>query len=245
LEAIKEIWSNEDPIIIQAMIATGFEGYYVKDIGGEAAEAVYFGSNKGWTWILTNEKEEEEITKYIFNLLDIYISKKLPKEDKLKNIICEAKKNYVKNNWKYYFLKYSEMFEKSDFYYFALYDYSFNIMRLYSTKVSPLRKKHINAYVRVICNNDEVKKYCKSENDCLFPYGEEKPLILKNGIKIFCENEGWRLNISKMDPGPNAAFQSVMEKYKISDKDYILRDYEDLDRIQTVIKFIKDIYAGI
>jgi len=244
LEAIEEIWSNDDPLIIQAMIATGFEGYYVKDIGGADAEAVYFGSKKGWDWILTNEKEEEEITKYIFNLLDIYIEKKLPKEEKLNKIISEAKKNYERNNWKYYFLKYPEMFKKSDYYYFALYDYSFNIMQLYSTKVSPLRAKHINAYVRVICNNDEVKKYCKSESDCRFQYGEEKPLILENGLKLFCENEWWRLDINKMDPGPDTVFQSVMGKYGISDKDYILRDYKDLDRIQTVIEFIKDIYAG-
>jgi len=238
LKAVREIWDNEDVLIIQAMIASGFNGYKVKDCDYGNAEAVYFGGKNNWYYILTNE--DAGVAENIINLLDNFISRdnNLSARDKLNDIISKAMNKFTKNNWQYYFLKYSEILD-TEKNYFAFYD-DFNIRRLGTTGTSPLIAYHINAYVRVICYNNNVKNYCKLEDDCKSQYGDISPLILKNGLELFCEKEGWRLDINKIDSGINAKLQSAMNKY-IPDSDNILRDYNNLDRIETVIEFIKDI----
>jgi hypothetical protein len=252
LKAIKEIWSKDnDTLIVQAMIACGFFGFLVKEPDYGAARARYFGRKKNWDCILTNDEDEEKITKYIIKLLDNYISmdKELPAKEKLKKIISAAFNNYSKKEWQYYFLRYSEMLDNIDnYYYFAFYkdndlkdkDDNFNVRLLGTTSVRPLVAKHINAYARVICKNREVKNYC-DEDKCKSVNSEISPLTLKNGLELFCEKKGWRLDINKIDSGIKSNLQSAMDNYKISDSDYILRDYNNLDRIQTVIEFIKDI----
>jgi hypothetical protein len=238
LKAVREIWDNEDVLIIQAMIASGFNGYHVKDCAHGDAEAVYFGEKNNWYYILTNE--DKEVAENIIKLLDNFISadNKLSPRDKLNDIISKAITKFTKNNWQYYFLKYSGILD-TEKNYFAFYD-DFNIRRLGTTGSNPLVANHINAYVRVICNDNEVKNYCKSENECKTNYGNISPLILKNGLELFCEEKGWRLDINKIDSGINAKLQSVMNKY-IPNSDNILRDYNGLNRIETVIKFIKEI----
>ena len=253
LKAIREIWSKDnDPLIVQAMIACGFFGYLAKEPDHGAARAKYFGTRNNWDWILTNDKDEEIVTKYIIMLLEKYISMKneLPTKDRLKKIISAAVNNYSKNEWQYYFLKYSEMLDNIDYYYyFAFYkdkdddskDDNFNVRLLGTTTVRPLVKLHINAYARVICKNSVVKNYCESEYDCKSQNSDISPLFLKNGLELFSEKEGWRLNINNIDSGIKARLQSVMKKYDISDSDKILHDYMSLDRIQTAVEFIKDI----
>jgi len=247
LTAIREIWSNKDPLIIRAMIASGFIGYG-KDCAHFKAKARYFGKkdNKkdNWYFILTNDIDNE-IAKNIVSLLDnfIAIKDKLTTQEKMQKIISEARNNFTKNNWQYYFLEYTEILDNSEFYYFAFYNNDDFNVRIFTTDgISPLLALHINAYVSVICNNNEVKNYCKSEYDCSTVYDNTSPLILKNGLKLFCEKEGWRLDETEMNAGTNKNYQSVKKEY-ISGSDNILRDYKDLDRIQTVIKFIKEIYA--
>ena len=239
LKAVREIWDNEDILIIQAMIASGFCGHTVKECDYGNAEAVYFGGKNNWYYILTNE--DVYVAENIINLLDAFISKdnKLSARDKLVDIIYNAINKFTKNNWQYYFLKYSEILDTEENY-FAFYD-DFNIRKLGTTGPNPLVAYHINAYVRVICNNREVQNYCKDEYDCKSQYGYISPLILNNGLELFCENEGWRLEIKKIDSVINTKLQSIMKKYNISDSDNILHDYNNLDRIETVIEFIKDI----
>jgi hypothetical protein len=232
-QAVKEIWSISisDTLRIQALVACGFDGLYIKDT--KMGETYYFGKDGNWSVILTNE--EEEISKSILSLLDTYINIKDPETDnKLQAIVDEwLTTNNADRSYKYYFLKYSEFTSKLN--YFVWPD-EYEIRMLGTEGSNPLVAYHISPFVLTVCSKINNKNVC-DENQCYLQYSGNSPLILKNGLTMTSTIEGWVL------PANFITDDLIISKYKLSSVNdyYILRDNQEKDRIEIAVDFINEI----
>ncbi len=230
-QAVREIWNknNKASLIIGAMIASGFEGFYTKPC--KLGEMWFFGNKNNWNTILTSEKED--ISKSTIQLLDNYISGNLlSPASKLQNIIDNYLNNLAEKNWQYYFLKYPQMLSRYN--YFA-WNNDFEIRLLGSLGSNPLLAYHINPYVLVTSNllDDAI---CE-ERHCYTQYSYTSGLVLKNGIILYCEQKGWAIELPENYQLDNA----MKQRFNINDK-LLLIESDDRDRIEIAVDFCKAIY---
>lgn len=234
--AIKEIWSDEvsDTLKIQAMIACGFEGFHTKDckMGG----TYFFGKMDNWLTILTID--DEEISKNILHLMDTYLEEKSTSKSTqviLKEIVDKWLINNNKDrSWKYYFLKYDTFTSKLN--YFA-WPNDYQIRLLSSTSANPLVAYHINPYILTVCNLIADKTICDA-GDCYHQYSGYSPLVLKNGITMDLQPNGWLIDYKDF-----TIPSLVHNKFNIieNDSQYILTETDKLDIIEVAVNFISEL----
>jgi hypothetical protein len=230
-QAVREIWNkkNKDSLIIGAMIASGFNGFHTKDC--KLGKMQFFGRKDNWNTILTSDKED--ISKTIILLLDNYISSTHSSSTaKLQSIIDSYLNNLTEKNWQYYFLKYPQILSKSN--YFAR-NNDFEIRLLGSLRSNPLLAYHINPYVLVTSNllDDTI---CE-EGHCYTQYSDTSGLALKNGIILYCEQEGWVIELPENYQLDNA----MKQRFNINDE-LLLIESENRNRIEIAVDFCKAIY---
>lgn len=227
---VREIWKpeNKDSLIIGAMIALGYEGLYTKNC--RLGEMYFFGKKESgkWNTILTADNNPS-LSASIVNLLDAYLTDQTSEypQIKLQKIIDNYLSSKINKDWRYYFLQYPEMLSKTN--YFA-WESDFKIRRLGSDSSNPLIAYHINPYVSVVAKklNDQI---CE-ERDCYAQYSYSSGLLLKNGVTLFCEDAGWRIDL-----GENYQLSSdIRQKFNIGD-DMLLIESEDVDRIEIAVDF--------
>ena len=235
LQAIKEIWSNSisDTLRIQALIACGFDGLYIKDT--KMGETYFFGKKGNWSVILTND--EDEISKSILSFLDTYINTQLPETDKKLQVIVD---NWLANNeldrsYKYYFLKYPQFTSKLNYF---VWPNDFEIRMLGTEGSNPLVAYHINPFVLIVCRKVNDKNVC-DENQCYLQYSGNSPLILKNGVTMTCAEEGWLIPVNSIITSNIISIYSLV---LINDY-YLLKDNVKKDRIEIAVDFINEILA--
>lgn len=232
-QAVKEIWSISisDTLRIQALIACGFNGLYIKDT--KMGRTYYFGKDGNWSVILTNE--EDEISKSILSLLDTYTNIKDPETDnKLQAIVDEwLNNNNLDRSYKYYFLKYPEFTSKLNYY---VWPNDYEIRMLGTEGSNPLVANHISPFVLTICRRINNKSIC-DEEDCKLQYSGNSPLILKNGVSMLCTNVGWKIPVSLN------ITNTILSKYGLDliNDYYLLKDNDEMDRIEIAINFVNDI----
>ncbi|HPT40558.1 MAG TPA: DUF262 domain-containing protein [Candidatus Paceibacterota bacterium] len=233
LKAIQEIWSDSisDTLRIQALIACGFDGLYIKDT--KMGETYYFGKSGNWSFVLTNE--EEDVTKTILSLLESYIN--LPLLEPGKKIQTIIDKWLIDNKkdrtYKYYFLKYPEFTSKLNYF---VYPNDYEVRMLGTEGPNPLVAYHISPFVFTVCKKLNDKSIC-DEDQCYLQYSGNSPLILKNGITFESTIDGWKI------PNNLLITKATIAKYalKLTDNYYYLKDNDKKDRIEIVIDFIHDI----
>lgn len=232
-QAIKEIWDDSisDTLRIQALIACGFNGLYIKDT--KMGKTYYFGKKANWSVILTND--EDENAKSILSLLDTYINTQLRETDKKLQMIVDdwLVNNEQDRSYRYYFLKYQEFTSKLNYFVWPN-DYE---MRILGTEGSnPLVAYHINPFVLTVCRKVNDKNIC-DENQCYLQYSGNSPLILKNGLTMTCTLDGWKISVNP------SITTDIISKYSLAIiyDYYLLRDNEKRDRIEIAVDFITDI----
>jgi len=99
---------------------------------------------------------------------------------------------------------------------------------------SRLRGWHINPYVRTVAciiNDNSIvdKKYCYSNSK------DESPLWLENDTKLYCENEGWKIEFPKHFEPP----KELSKEFSI--KNSFLEPSERYDMIEIAVNFAKRI----
>jgi hypothetical protein len=234
-QAIREIWSknNDDSLIIGALIACGFDGFYTKNckLGGMR----FFGRNDRWYIVLTgNSGKDEEISKAIISVLDKYLlyNSTIPPNKKLQCIIDEYLKNNPERKFQYYFLKYPLMLSRSN--YFA-WNGNFEIRILSSESGNPLLAYHINPYVLVVSNLLD-ESICE-ERYCYNKYGNyQSGLHLKNNMDIFCKEDGWQIELNNQ-----TIPEGLKTKYNLDDT-FILKDTKEKDRIEIAVEFCTELF---
>jgi hypothetical protein len=101
-EAVRSIWSrnNDDTLIICALIACGYGGFYTKKC--KLGEMWFFGKVDQWNLILTS-RDDKVVDMVITQLLDLYIGDNTSNtpQEKLQNIIDNYLNTLTERNWTY------------------------------------------------------------------------------------------------------------------------------------------------
>lgn len=247
LKAIKEIWYSDlkNRYINMALIASGFNGLYIRDCCNGCWGTFFFGSKSNWKTILIynkNQEKAEAIRDSIHTLLETFISTKGDStEDKINSIIEANLSNFSYGNWHYYFLKYPDIFAMPGYMNYFAWDWAeknFGIESLKYASSNPTSGKHLNPYVFLVAlkiNNEDI---CKIES-CKIQHGYTSSLVLKDGKEIFCMEDGWHIrkeSLSKIE---------LIKKYSMIEKDneYCFKETQDMDRVEVCYKFVKDLYS--
>lgn len=223
------IWSDTiyDSIKIRALIACGFEGVFVKNT--KMGDSWYFGKKENWDYILTHD--DPSLNMVFENLIIKYLNNSGAPESRLKDIIDDwLLNNKQDRSWKYYFIKYDQFLSNLNYF---VWPNDFNLRLLGSDGSNPLVANHINPYVLTICKLVNNKAIC-DVRDCYLQYSGISPLKLKNGVEMYCEEEGWRIMKNfKLSI-------DTIEKFDIDEFDihYLLKDNFQRDRIQIALDFI-------
>ncbi|MDR1159163.1 MAG: hypothetical protein LBK69_00840, partial [Syntrophomonadaceae bacterium] len=240
-KAVPEIWDDEQisSLVIRAMIACGFNGLYIKNctLGG-----MYFYGGKTpkdkhnkWTTILTND--DPEISNAVLLLLDKYLEQdiSIPREQKLENIISEYLANSVEREWRYYFLKYPVISDNTwhygeHCYYVQGSKYEWERLKIVTR--NPLLGWHINMFNLAVVSFFENGEYLGNYFDAWARYSYPSALLLKNGMKLQCIEEGWRIETNEFILSPE-----IKNKFAITG-DLILRESKERDCIEIAKDFI-------
>lgn len=233
VESIYEIWSDTicDSIKISALITCGFEGVFVKDT--KMGESWYFGKTGNWNYILTNDEPSLSVVFQEFVLK--YLVKTGNAETRLKEIIKEwLLINNQNRTWKYYFVKYSQFLSNLNYF---VWGNDFNLRLLGTEGSNPLVAYHINPYVLTVCKLVNNITIC-DERDCYLQYSGTSPLKLKNGLEMYCEEEGWRIM-----KGSCLLEIDIISKFNIEEFNihYLLKETPDKDRIEIVLDFLNEL----
>ncbi len=84
---------------------------------------------------------------------------------------------------------------------------------------------------------------------CYTKGNEESPLFLSNGIRLYCEEEGWRIvcpkteNSVDLDSELISAFRLEIIKETSENESYLLRPLGAKDRVEVAIDFIQSMIA--
>lgn len=232
--AVPEIFDYENTsLVIRAMIASGFEGIYIRYCA--LGVNYYFGTD--WETVLTYTDKDEKLNYSLVKFLNHYISRKENSvETKLQGIIDDwLKKNVTDRTWKYYFIKYENFTDNGlPNYYCWEYknDITFQIQILRSERSNPLLAYHINPFIYTVCEKLGNKEIC-DQRDCYAQYSGERPLELKNGKEFNCRDDGWEIN------DLSGIAKNILEEYNVDENEKLLKPNESMDMIKVAIAFLE------
>ncbi|NLP59334.1 DUF262 domain-containing protein [Lutibacter sp. B1] len=232
IQYFKEIFDNNTPssLKIRALIASDFKGIFTKDcrMGGMR----YFGKNGNWTTVLTSEKADVSVS--VIEFMKRYSQYSGSPEIRLQAMINDwLQNNSNDRTWKHYFIKYPEFTSKLNYY---VSNTLFESRILGTEGSNPLVAYHISPYVLTVCEKINNKAICNA-NDCYLQYSGHSPLILKNGITLTCNQQGWQINDYK-----KLLSENIRKNYQLDDSN-ILKEIDNRDRIVLAIDFIKDVFG--
>ena len=222
---IREIWNNDidNSLIIAALIASDFRGFYTKDC--KIGEMWTFGQ---FSTILTSE--DEDISNSILKLLNAYLSLTSGSvKEKLEQIVSKKLSDLEEKNWKFYFLKYyDKMFKNGSYFAWAS---DFEIETLTSESSNPLLAYHLNPYVSVVSSslldNEIFKEHWER-------YSISSFLALEEEMFLYFSDDGWKISLNDYP-----LKESIKQKYNISD-DLLLKETNDKDRIEIAVDFCNE-----
>jgi len=237
--AVREIWNKKitDSLKIQALVACGFHGTYIKNC--RMGEMWHFGNSENWTTILTNDIED--ISKNIILLLNTYlIQPGNSTEERLKSIVDKwLDTNKGDRSWRYYFLKYPDFTSKLNYYAWPN-DCDYEMRMLGSEGSNPLLAYHISPYVLTICSLIKNEDICEGRY-CFQQYSGHSPLNLKNGMSLTCTEDGWLIENKTILLSAEIIVDFYLEK--IDDK-YLLKEFDSRDRVLIAVDFINMLYRN-
>lgn len=234
-DEIKEIWSCETRLIIRSLLAV--DEFYITIGSSDLGPRRFFGNKNDWYTILTKEEKDSELIKTTLKkFIDKYrVTNGNTVEEKLESIINEYLNSNPSMDWRYYFVKYPQIIRneynafawKNDYENRSL-EYGFSLLTM-----------HRNPYAKVL-EDDFDDSICKLEDTDGY-YSELSPLKLKNGVNLFCNENGWKIVFSEDIKVP-----SDIETYEdleavVPQKEYLLKE-SGKDRIQQAKQFIQYLY---
>tara|TARA_R110002072_G_scaffold125944_3_gene262498 strand:+ start:27587 stop:29701 length:2115 start_codon:yes stop_codon:yes gene_type:complete len=216
--AIRGLFKNDDSKIVRAILT---QGDYSINVGWTILGHKYlFGKKNSWELILTISDKPDIFTRTLKRFTEF--------NGQIDNMINDYLLSEPELDWRYYFIKYSEMTS-------FIQDLS-NDNNLYAWKDefepekmggSNLNAYHLNPYVRTATSLLSIKS-CVVQFDHL-SYFEYENLIISS------TNKGWRIENLKID-----LINKTSPAFRLKEKEgyYILKDSNNRDRIENIVEFI-------
>lgn len=251
-EELYKIWPPKkndnlnNSLIIRAMLTFG--DYAIQAGSTNLGNKYFFGKNEKWEVVLTNKENPNVLDKLLLKLVE----SKGDVETKLNEIIDRwLTDNQNKKNWFYYFMKYPEMtenfegFEKDRDRNVYAWENDFEIEKMGGAN---LIAPHINPYVYTVIKKLNGEKI--DIDNCYANYSDKSKISLKNGIKIYCMKEGWKIESEDLNETKE---NSLIKKFNLikCENGYLLRILKEssenktkedkTDRIEVAINFIKSL----
>ncbi|MBF0556186.1 MAG: hypothetical protein HQK96_16830 [Nitrospirae bacterium] len=228
----KEIWSYSDHLlIVRAMLANNFEGINVGPSG--LGDKYFFGHDEYWNTVLTATNPDIDIVPF----LQSYATLNFPSKNPADNLNLMVNKWLANNSdnrdWRYYFIKYPEMFSEAVCQFSWRKDiFDFNIRRLNAKKASAY---HINPYVYVVAVKVHDLNVCDRGDSYARGY-EFSPLKLKNKTQLWSEELGWRIVVPEGISVTTHQFPSMQPTGNANE--YLLKETQEKDRIEIAVDFV-------
>lgn len=231
LKAINEIWSvNDDSLITRAMLTAG--DYSIDTGGSKLGEKWYYGNSSDWHTILSNIRYEEKITEILPRFLDTYIGTEAGTvKEKLSLVISKWIDHTEVKDWKYYFIKYPTMTNSNNNLY--AWNNEFEIRRLTG---NTLLSVHLCPYLSTLAQILRANKLTITYY--LDQYSETSPLSVGD-LRLRSAMDGWKIYLV----GDKYFSTELIAKYSLTpfaSNHYYLKEYNDLDRIETAVAFCKE-----
>ncbi|MDL2210485.1 DUF262 domain-containing protein [Desulfovibrio sp. OttesenSCG-928-O18] len=270
--AVRDIWGETTTqerqlLAIRALVACGFEGMYNKP-STHMGDLYFFGGTgqRYWSRILAaspgeiNTSEDDKAParakfevlagEALRKMLLAYTALAGTPDERLQTIIEQglAGKHAAitgASRWRYYFLQYLAFTDSnlSYIYYAWPMEKDHSIQMLGSEKGAPLSAYHINGFAWAVCRDPLVGVWCDSGKSHLMG-SKYPPLVLKDGTKMYCEEDGWYIYI---DGSTGPAKSDCLKTLAVQgDGAYLLpvNDAKGDDRVAVAVDFIQKLYAG-
>ncbi|QTR48274.1 DUF262 domain-containing protein [Thiothrix litoralis] len=242
VKAFNEIWSQNCSRIVRGFLVVSNYSTWAggsSNLGG----LWFFGIKNNWNVILaknTNNENKDFLVKYLSECC----KNNLSLDDLINNYInsCDREGEL---EWKYYFIKYSWMTCAGGRYknIFAWKNkYGFRVQDFSGIRSSA---EHVNPYARTV--KSIVNKHI-DESKTFSSGNEENPLCLKeDDIKLFCEENGWRVEITDIPTHNNTCFIDCwlitnLPNIQIEAGKAWLKPTEKMDMIEVAVAFICELY---
>lgn len=236
-----EIWNKNCSHIVRGFLAVSDYSIWVggsSNLGG----LWFFGIDGNWNVILAKDTNNEN-KDFLVTYLNAYRKNKYILDDVIKNYInsCDHKERF---SWRYYFVKYDQMTCAGDGYkniFSWKNEHGFRVQDFSGIRSS---KKHVNPYARTV--RSIVNKHVNEERT--FSSGnEENPLWLDDDIKLFCEENGWRVEIADISTHNNTCFIDCwlithLPNIQIEAEKAWIKPTETMDMIEVAVAFICELY---
>ncbi|MDO7874744.1 DUF262 domain-containing protein [Hymenobacter sp. ASUV-10] len=244
-QAVSEIWSGAVPqdLIIRAWLTCGdyrvSQGEWKKT---QLGRKYFLGNSENWYTVLAADIRKGEPNLLSAFLITYHNAIGNTAVQKLESIIADWLAVERKRDWRYYFIKYPGMTEKSEGYYAWGSDFYVRLL-----EGNSLKAKHINPYVRTISRRRQVA-------DAIADYGEQfvndtwaSPLYLDNipgwpsdnwDLSLHSGAAGWRLNLPTGYTLPTI-LEELYELQPVANGQRWLVETAEQDRIERVEDFIK------
>jgi hypothetical protein len=242
VKAFNEVWSQNCSRIVRGFLAVSNYSIWAggsSNLGG----LWFFGIKNNWNVILAKNTSNEN-KDFLVKYLSECCKNNLSLDDLINNYInsCDREGEL---EWKYYFIKYSWMTCAGGRYknIFAWKDkYGFRVQDFSGIRSSA---EHVNPYARTV--KSIVNKHI-DESKTFSSGNEENPLCLKeDDIKLFCEENGWRVEITGIPTHNNTCFIDCwlitnLPNIQIEAGKAWLKPTEKMDMIEVAVAFICELY---
>jgi len=271
-KVIGKVFSNDkisDKEIIRALLAVS---YHINDgnydwpdshthvlYHGTAGNSMkyYFGKQDYWEVILAQRKNNDINKKILREFIKKYdeydMTGKYNAEDILDNIITDCQG--LKYDWRYYFINYNEMLDDSEHLVFKWgnewkHKSGFEVEDMFRSRING---GHISPYVRTVVKLINNEQICNLE-ECYQYESNDSFIKLKNGVKIYCIEKGWRIKFPDKFNKNIDELTKNCQKEKNSESTYLLKTIKDSsddsikidekDRIEEIINFIHKLFSS-
>lgn len=232
INAFQEVWDkNSDSLIIRTMLTIDDFAIYIG--WSSLGDRYYFGNDNRWNIILTKDSDSENIKEILPRFLESCIECSAD----LKLVVNNWLNSNPQKDWRYYFIKYSEMTSTGNNLYVRGKDCDFEIRNLTKTR---LNGWHINPYVRTVAQRINNERICNVDK-CFSNTTYESPVKYENNVKLFCEEKGWRVVL----PEGYHLTQELISLFNLESipesLDYLLKENDNKDRIEVAVEFSEKI----
>jgi hypothetical protein len=206
-------------------------------------------NNAGWRSIITFTKKSNDL----INFLDEYAQ--YDNDEDNNSVLNKIKSQYLRNvvarDWRYYFVKYKSMTDEYHWVYtpWVLGDGDKTGFSIRHLKGNDFRGAHINPYVRTVISFINKADICDIEKSrsTRSTSSDFSPLVLKDDIKLFCEGNGWRVEIENIPAHNNTCFIDCwlivnLPNIQIEAGKTWLKPTETMDMIEVAVAFICELY---
>jgi hypothetical protein len=234
--SVNDIWpvnmeTEYNNLVVRAILS---EGFYAINIGDCALGArLYFGNSSKWHTILTMTGDNSKLINEVLPKFLECFSQTSGQDSasRLEFIIGKYLASNPTKDWRYYFIKYPEMLSENNLF---AWKGDFTARHLNRTT---LLGYHINPYVRSVVTKINDVNIC-DVHECYGQYDHLSPITLKNKVKLFSEQEGWRIILPEGFTLTKDVIANMNLEASAGNDEYWLKINTKQDRIAMAVDFI-------